>query len=83
MTSFLFLQEAKGLLAHDPRANQQKVAGGLRDKGYQAQVTPADLGEKGKWYRVRVGSPAAKEEAEIRAKEFEEKEKKKAAVLSE
>ncbi|OGW61307.1 MAG: hypothetical protein A2V83_00265 [Nitrospirae bacterium RBG_16_64_22] len=64
-------------------SDAKKVAGGLRDKGYQAHVTPADLGEKGKWYRVRVGSPAAKEEAEIRAKEFEEKEKKKAAVLSE
>ncbi len=64
-------------------SDAEKVAGELRDKGYQVQVGPADLGEKGKWYRVRVGSPAAKEEAEIRAKEFEEKEKKKAAVLSE
>ncbi|MBI1865462.1 MAG: SPOR domain-containing protein [Nitrospirae bacterium] len=64
-------------------SDAEKIAGELRDKGYQVQVTPADLGEKGKWYRVRVGSPAAKEEAEIRAKEFEEKEKKKAAVLSE
>lgn len=64
-------------------SDAEKVAGELRDKGYQATVTSVDLADKGKWYRVRVGSPAAKEEAEIRAKEFEEKEKKKAAVLSE
>lgn len=64
-------------------SDAEKVAGELRDKGYQATVTSVDLADKGKWFRVRVGNPAAKEEAEIRAKEFEEKEKRKAAVLSE
>jgi len=32
--------------------------GALKNRGYQAFIVVSDLGEKGRWYRVRVGNIA-------------------------
>jgi len=46
----------------------------LRTRGYKVKVLEADLGAKGKWYRVLVGEFSTREEAEVFKKEFEVKE---------
>lgn len=43
------------------------------ERGYQAYVMQADLGDKGIWYRVRVGNLANRAEALILKAELEEK----------
>lgn len=43
-------------------------------KGYPAYMTTADLGDKGQWYRVRLGPFAAKEDASKYLEQLTEKE---------
>ena len=46
------------------RADSERLQQKYMDLGYQAYVMPADLGEKGIWYRAMVGSLVTQEEAE-------------------
>ena len=55
----------------------------LRTRGYQVEVLEADLGAKGKWYRVLVGKFANREAAEAFQKEFEVKETRPGTLVKE
>jgi len=46
------------------KARAGKALEGLKSKGYQAFLVVSDLGEKGTWYRVRVGGIADEKEAQ-------------------
>ncbi|HRP92364.1 MAG TPA: SPOR domain-containing protein [Ignavibacteriaceae bacterium] len=43
----------------------ENEAGKYRNKGYNAFVEEAEIPNRGKWYRVRVGNFSTKEEAQI------------------
>ncbi|MBD3309108.1 hypothetical protein GF339_22095 [candidate division KSB3 bacterium] len=45
------------------REDSERLVQKYGERGYQAYVMVADLGEKGIWYRVRVGNLATREEA--------------------
>ncbi len=60
----------------DARALQQR----LMKKSYPAFVVDADLGEKGRWFRVRVGPYADSDQASLAQKVLAEKEKIKGFV---
>ncbi len=47
------------------KARAEKALEGLKSKGYQAFLVVSDLGEKGTWYRVRVGGIADEKEAQV------------------
>ena len=50
-------------------------------KGYEAYVTSADIPEKGRWYRVRMGGFASKSEAEGYLEQLQQKEQVDALVI--
>ncbi len=47
------------------KTRAEKALETLRSKGYQAFLVVSDLGEKGIWYRVRVGGIADEKEAQV------------------
>ena len=47
------------------KTRAEKALEDLRSKGYQAFLVVSDLGEKGTWYRVRVGGIADEKEAQV------------------
>ncbi|MBI3315000.1 MAG: SPOR domain-containing protein [Candidatus Omnitrophica bacterium] len=47
------------------KTRAEKALEALRSKGYQAFLVVSDLGEKGTWYRVRVGGIADEKEAQV------------------
>ncbi len=47
------------------KTRAEKALEDLRSKGYQAFLVVSDLGEKGVWYRVRVGGIADEKEAQV------------------
>ncbi len=47
------------------KARAGKALEDLKSKGYQAFLVVSDLGEKGTWYRVRVGGIADEKEAQV------------------
>ncbi len=51
------------LSAYQDRAEADRFAAGLRDKGYAPYIIEAQVPGKGTWYRVRVGKFANKEAA--------------------
>lgn len=51
------------------RAKAEKIAKKLREKGFPAYIVRRDLGEKGVWFRVRIGEfKSSKEAEEVRQK---------------
>jgi cell division septation protein DedD len=46
----------------------------MKKRGYVAFVVATDLADKGKWFRVRIGSFSSKQSAEKLAKELKSKE---------
>lgn len=53
----------------------------LKAKGYRAFLMIADIPDRGRWYRVRVGGFASREEAKKYQKEFESQEATAAIVV--
>ena len=51
------------LAAYQDRADAERFAAGLRDKGYAPYIVEATLPSKGVWYRVRVGHFGTREAA--------------------
>lgn len=51
------------LSAYQDRAEADRFAGGLRDKGYAPYIIEANVPNKGVWYRVRMGRFPSKEAA--------------------
>jgi septal ring-binding cell division protein DamX len=51
------------LSAYQDRAEAERFAAGLRDKGYAPFIVEANLAAKGTWYRVRMGRFANKDAA--------------------
>jgi cell division septation protein DedD len=51
------------LSAFQSRAEADRFAGRLRDRGYAPYIVSAEVPKKGTWYRVRMGSFASKEAA--------------------
>ena len=47
------------------KTRAEKALEELRSRGYQAFLVVSDLGEKGTWYRVRVGGIADEKEAQV------------------
>ena len=47
------------------KTRAEKALEDLRSRGYQAFIVVSDLGEKGTWYRVRVGGIADEKEAQV------------------
>ena len=47
------------------KTRAEKALEDLRSNGYQAFLVVSDLGEKGIWYRVRVGGIADEKEARV------------------
>jgi cell division septation protein DedD len=60
--------------SYPEKAMADDEARNMKKKGYAAFVVATDLAEKGKWFRVRVGSFSNKQSAEKLAKELKSKE---------
>jgi len=60
--------------AYPEKAMAEEEARNMKQRGYAAFLVATDIPEKGKWYRVRVGSFANKQSAEKLAKELKSKE---------
>lgn len=58
----------------------EKLRDRLKSKRYEAYILMAELPGMGKWYRVRIGSFATRDEAETFQKEFTSKEHMNALV---
>jgi len=50
--------------SYKERTMAEKAASKMKDKGYPAFVSSADLGDKGIWYRIYVGRFQTKTQAE-------------------
>ncbi len=51
------------LAAYQDKAEADRFAAGLRDKGYAPYLVQAEVAGKGTWYRVRMGRFASRETA--------------------
>ena len=60
--------------SYPERSMADDEARNMKKKGYAAFVVATDLSDKGKWFRVRIGSFANKQSAEKLAKELKSKE---------
>ncbi len=60
--------------SYPEKAMADDEARNMKKKGYAAFVVATDLSEKGKWFRVRIGSFSNKQSAEKLAKELRSKE---------
>jgi DedD protein len=60
--------------SYPEKAMADEEARNMKKKGYAAFVVATDLAEKGKWFRVRIGSFSNKQSAEKLAKELKSKE---------
>jgi cell division septation protein DedD len=47
------------------REDSERLVRKFGERGHQAYIMTADLGQKGIWYRVRVGNLATREDAEF------------------
>lgn len=62
------------VISYDAPAPAQAFASSLRAKGHEAFVTTADVPDRGRYYRVRIGPFANKERADAYRHKFEEQE---------
>jgi len=60
--------------SYPEKAMADDEARNMKKKGYAAFVVATDLSDKGKWFRVRIGSFSNKQSAEKLAKELKSKE---------
>lgn len=60
--------------SYPEKAIADEEARNMKKKGYAAFVVATDLADKGKWFRVRIGSFSNKQSAEKLAKELRSKE---------
>jgi len=60
--------------SYPEKAMADDEARNMKKKGYAAFVVATDLADKGKWFRVRIGSFSNKQSAEKLAKELRSKE---------
>ena len=60
--------------SYPEKAMADDEARNMKKKGYAAFVVATDLADKGKWFRVRIGSFSNKQSAEKLAKELKSKE---------
>ena len=60
--------------SYPEKAMADDEARNMKKKGYAAFVVATDLSDKGKWFRVRIGSFASKQSAEKLSKELKSKE---------
>lgn len=58
------------LSAYQDKAEAERFAAGLRDKGYAPYVIEADVAGKGVWYRVRMGRFGTKDAATTYLSDF-------------
>jgi DedD protein len=68
------------LSASQDRAEADRFAARLRDRGYAPYIVEAHVPEKGTWYRVRMGSFASKEAANRYLADFQRETQLKAFV---
>lgn len=59
------------VISYDQSAPARSFAEGLRARGHRAFVTQADVPERGRYYRVRIGPFETRPEAEIYRRQFE------------
>ena len=59
-----------------------EMVNGWKEKGYEAYLLSADIPDKGRWYRVRLGAFDTKEEAQKFLTQFKAKESANAFVTS-
>lgn len=62
------------VISYDRPAPSQAFAEGLRAKGHMAFVTKADIPDRGRYFRVRIGPFKSRREAEAYRKKFEDEE---------
>jgi DedD protein len=60
--------------SYPEKAMAEEETKNMKKRGYAAFLVATDIPDKGKWYRVRVGSFATKQSAEKLAKELKNKE---------
>lgn len=60
--------------SYPEKAMADEEARNMKKKGYAAFVVATDLADKGKWFRVRMGSFSSKQSAEKLTKELKSKE---------
>lgn len=58
------------LSAYQDKAEAERFAAGLRDKGYAPYIVEANLAGKGLWYRVRMGTFGTKDAASTYLADF-------------
>jgi len=59
------------VISYDAPAPAQAFASGLRSKGYEAFVASADVPDRGRYYRVRIGPFATRDRADAYRHKFE------------
>lgn len=59
------------VISYDAPEPAQAFASSLRTKGHEAFVTAADVADRGRYYRVRIGPFAVREKAEAYRRKFE------------
>jgi DedD protein len=69
------------VVSYDSAASAKTFAAGLRAKGHQAYVTSADVPDRGRYYRVRIGPFANKQKAEGYRRKFEDEEQMNTIVV--
>jgi cell division septation protein DedD len=69
------------VISYDTPEPARAFAAGLRDKGHEAFVTSADLEERGRYYRVRIGPFKNRAKAESYRRQFEQDEQMNTFVV--
>jgi cell division septation protein DedD len=62
------------VISYDRPEPARAFAAGLRDKGHEAFVTAADVDERGRFYRVRIGPFKSRQQADTYRRKFEQEE---------
>jgi cell division septation protein DedD len=71
------------VISYDRVELAKSFASGLRARGHTAFVIPADVPERGRSFRVRIGPFQTREQAELYRRKFEDQEHMNTVVLRE
>lgn len=69
------------VISYDSPAQANAFADGLREKGHEAFVVKADIPDRGRFYRVRIGPFKNRPKAEVYRRKFEQEERMNTFVV--
>jgi cell division septation protein DedD len=69
------------VISYDSSSQANAFADGLREKGHEAFVVKADIPDRGRFYRVRIGPFKNRHKAEVYRRKFEQEERMNTFVV--